>query len=65
MDELVLSQLLSQRVSVAAIGERFGRHPSTVRRWMAKYGLEAPLRERHRARGRIERSRLETLLAAG
>jgi transposase len=65
MDELVLSQLLSQGMSVAAIGELFGRHPSTVRHWMAKYGLEAPLHERHRARGRIERSRLETLLATG
>lgn len=65
MDELGLSQLLDQGVSVTAIAERVGRHPSTVRHWMAKYGLEAPSRDRHRARGRIERRRLEALVAEG
>ena len=47
MDELVLSKMLSQGVSVTAIAERFGKHPSTVRHWMAKYGLEAPSRDKH------------------
>jgi len=65
MNELVLREMLSQGVSVTAIAERFGKHPSTVRHWMAKYGLEAPSRDRHRARGGIERPRLEALLAEG
>lgn len=65
MDELVLSELLSEGVSVTAIAERFSKHPSTVRHWMAKYGLAAPSRDRHRARGGIERPRLEALLAEG
>lgn len=65
MNELVLREMLSQGVSVTAIAERFGKHPSSVRHWMAKYGLEAPSRDRHRARGGIERPRLEALLAEG
>ena len=62
---MALSQLLAQGVSVARIGELFGKHPSTVRHWMAKYGLEAPSHERRRARGGIGRSELVELLGAG
>src|SRR5205807_7306622 len=43
----------------------FGKDPSTVSYWMKKYGLVSPYRERHAAKGGIERERLEALVAAG
>lgn len=65
MDRETLALLLDQGLSVEKIGKRFDKHPSTVSYWMAKYGLTAPNRERHRAKGGIERERLEELLADG
>jgi transposase-like protein len=65
MDRESLAQLLEQGVSVERIGERFGKHPSTVSYWMAKYGLVAPNREKHAAKGAIARDELVQLLDAG
>lgn len=65
MDQDSLAALLRQGLSVEKIAARFGRHPSTVAYWMAKYGLEAPNRERHAARGGVERERLEELVGQG
>lgn len=64
MDRNSLELLLGQGLSVEEIGRRFGKHPSTVSHWMAKYGLEAVNREQ-RARGGIEREPLEALVEAG
>ena len=50
-------------LSVEEIGRRFGKHPSTVSYWMHKYGLEAVNRDKHAAKGGIERERLEELRA--
>jgi transposase len=47
------------------IARRFSKHPSTVAYWMAKHGLEAVNREKHAAKGGIERERLEALVEAG
>lgn len=60
-----LVQLLDQGLSVERIAKRFGKDPSTVSYWMAKYGLEAPNREKHAAKGGIERERLEELVKEG
>src|SRR6185437_3362115 len=65
MDRGSLALLLAQGVSVEEIGRRFNRHPSTIAYWMAKFGLEAPNRDKHAAKGGIERERLEELVAAG
>jgi transposase len=65
MDRDSLAALIAQGVSVESIGRRFGKHPSTVSYWMAKYGLVAPNREKHAAKGGIDRGVLEGLVAAG
>ncbi len=65
MDRNSLVLLLAQGVSVEEIGRRFNRHPSTIAYWMAKFGLEAPNREKHAAKGGIEKERLAELVAAG
>jgi transposase/Zn finger protein HypA/HybF involved in hydrogenase expression len=57
--------LLARGVSVEKIAKRFGKHPSTVSYWMARHGLEAPNRDKHAAKGGIERERLEALVEAG
>jgi transposase len=65
MDRGSLELLLGQGLSVEKIAKRFSKHPSTVSYWMAKHGLEAVNREKHAARGGIERERLEPLVEAG
>ena len=65
MDRDSLITLLARGLSVEKIARRFGKHPSTVSYWMEKYGLEAPNREKHAAKGGISRGRLEELVAAG
>jgi transposase len=65
VDRESLKLLLAQGLSVEKIAERFGRHPSTVSYWMDKHGLEAVNREKHRAKGGLERERLEALVEAG
>jgi transposase len=64
MDKESLRLLLAQGTSVEKIAARFGRHPSTVSYWLKKHGLEAPNRERHAARGGIERERLVSFVEA-
>jgi len=65
MDRDVLTQLLEEGLSVERIAQRFGKHPSTVGYWMAKYGLVAPNRDKHAAKGAIDREQLVELLDAG
>lgn len=57
--------LLAQGMSVERIAKRFGKDPSTISYWMKKHGLEAPNRDKHGAKGGIERARLEQLVDAG
>jgi transposase len=65
MEKETLEYLLAQGVSVEQIGKRFGKDPSTVSYWMEKYGLVSRYRERHAAKGGIERERLEELVGRG
>lgn len=65
MEKRALEYLLEQGVSVEQIGKRFGKDPSTVSYWMKKYGLVSPYREKHEAKGGIERERLEELVERG
>lgn len=65
MDRHSLESLLEQGVSVEQIAKRFGKDPSTVAYWMRKYGLVSPYREKHAAKGGIDRHELEKLVEAG
>ena len=65
MDRESLRLLLAQGMSVEKIGERFGKHPSTVAYWMAKHGLGAPNRDKRAAKGGIEREVLTALVDDG
>jgi transposase len=65
MDRTSLEQLLGQGLSLAEIGRRFELHESTVGYWVEKHGLEAVNRDKHAARGGLEREQLEQLIGAG
>lgn len=52
-------------MSLEAIGERAGKHESTVSYWLKKHGLEAARAEKHKAKGAPSKEELERLLAAG
>jgi transposase len=56
VDKESLELLLVQGLSVERIGKRFGKDASTVSYWMKKYRLDAVNREKHAARGGIERA---------
>jgi len=61
----MLEQFLAEGLSLAEIGRRVGRHESTVAYWMGKHGLEANGRERHAAKGAVDRELLEELVDRG
>jgi transposase-like protein len=65
VDKDSLELMLSQGLSMERIAKRFGTGPSTVSYWMKKYGLVSPYREKHAAKGGIERERLEALVESG
>jgi transposase len=65
MNKESLALLLAQGLSVEKIATRFGKDPSTISYWMAKYALEAVNREKHAAKGGIERERLKAMVEAG
>lgn len=64
MERDSLVRLLDEGVSVERIAQQFGKHPSTISYWMAQYGLVAPNRDKHAAKGAIAREQLVELLDA-
>lgn len=60
-----LALLLARGLSLAEIGQRFGRDESTVGYWVKKHGLEAVNADKHAARGGLTRQRLLELLNEG
>jgi len=65
MDRDSLENLLDQGLSLAEIGRRFDRHEAMVSYWMKKHGLEAVGREKHLAKGGLDRDRLTQLVSDG
>ncbi len=65
VDRDSLKAMLDEDLSLAEIGRRVGRHPSTVAYWVGKHGLEAAKRTTHVARGAIQRDELEELVLSG
>jgi transposase len=64
MKRRFLEECLAKGMSLEAIGRRAGKHPSTVRYWMQKYGLE-PTGVRHAPKGGLTREELEPLVEEG
>jgi transposase len=65
MDRGSLEQLLGQGMSLAEIGRRFGKDPSTVSYWLDKHGLQAVGSDKHSSKGGLEREALESLVKSG
>jgi hypothetical protein len=65
VDKEWLENCLAQGISLDAIGDLAGKHPSTVSYWLKKHGLRASQSERHAPRGGIDRAQLEPLVAEG
>jgi transposase len=65
VDKNSLQLLLGQGLSIERIAKRFGKDPSTVSYWMKKHGLTSPHREKHAAKGGIDREELTALVKAG
>jgi len=65
MDRDVLQGFLDEGLSLEEIGRRLGRHPSTVRYWVGKHGLESFVSAAYLATGGIERKHLAELVEEG
>ena len=65
MDKGVLEDCLAQGMSLEAIGERTGKHPSTVSYWLKKHGLRAGGVEVHAPKGEVDPERLSKLVEEG
>lgn len=65
MDRDELARMLEEGLSLELIGDRVGKHPSTVGYWVRKHGLAAAHAERHRNTGGIDRGTLERLVDSG
>jgi transposase len=65
MKRRFLEDCLAKGMSLEAIGELAGRHPSTVSYWLKKHGLRACRANRHVAKGALDRPELEALVEAG
>jgi transposase len=65
MDRSSLERLLGLGLSLAEIGRRFDLHETTVAYWVEKHGLRAVNRDKHAAKGRLDRGRLQALVDAG
>jgi transposase len=65
MEKEFLEECLAEEMSLEAIGQRGGKHESTVSHWLKKHGLKAAKAEKHAARGAPSKAKMEGLLAAG
>jgi IS30 family transposase len=65
MDRGWLEECLAAGMSLDAIGESAGRHPSTVSYWLKKYGLRTAASTVHAPKGQIEKDQLLALIEEG
>jgi len=65
MNKRFLEDCLAQGMSLEAIGERAGKHPSTVGYWLKKHGLRACGSEVHAPKGGVDQKRLSKLVEEG
>ena len=62
MDKGWLEECLAVGMSLDAIGERAGRHPSTVSYWLKKHGLRASKGLTHSPKGPVDKQQLLALI---
>lgn len=62
VEQEILEQMLSEGLSLEAMGRREGLHPSTVSYWLRQYGLQPAGHARHAPRGALPREQLERLV---
>lgn len=65
MDKGWLEECLEAGMSLESIGERAGKHPSTVGYWLKKHGLRAVGQARHAPRASMDVIRLRELVDSG
>ena len=65
MDKRFLEHCQAKEMSLGAIGELAGRHPSTVAYWLKRHGLRTAKADLHSAKGSPGRDRLAALVDAG
>lgn len=65
MERGFLEECLAQKLSLDAIAELAGKHPSTVGHWLKRHGLVASNAQRHAPKGGMERDVLKALLDEG
>jgi transposase len=65
VDKELLEECLGEGLSLVAIGQRVGKHESTVSYWLKKHGLVAAAAEKHSAKGAPSKEEIERLLGAG
>jgi transposase len=65
MESAFLEDCLAQGMSLEAIGEIAGKHPSTVSYWLKKHELRASNAARHAPKGSLSKVELESLLESG
>lgn len=65
MDRQWLEACLAAGMSLDVIGERVGRHPSTVSYWLKKHGLQAVGQGCHAPKGSMDQARLRDLVESG
>jgi transposase len=65
MDRASLEQSLGEGLSLAEIGRRFDKDPSTVGYWVKRHGLKALGSDKFAPRGGLRREELEPLVVEG
>ncbi len=65
MKRRFLEDCLAKGMSLEAIGELAGRHPSTVGYWLKKHGLKAAGSNKHGRRGPLCQEKLKVLAGSG
>lgn len=65
MEKRFLEECLKQGMSLDRIGERAGKHPSTVGYWLKKHGLRAVGCDVHTPKGNVDQERLVQLVEEG
>jgi DNA-binding transcriptional ArsR family regulator len=65
MNKRFLEDCLGKGMSLDAIGDAAGKHPSTVSYWLKKHGLSAVGAERHAPNGSVDAVRLAAMVEEG
>ncbi len=65
MEKALLERYLAEGLSLAQMGSRVNRHPTTVAYWLKKHGLVAVHHDANAPKGGLSSKTLKDLLAEG